>query len=59
MNCLLFLCPPFLAQEAQATPSPGVTQETVFEAAAGRRLGDDPPGSCLGPHPRSDSRMYD
>src|SRR6267154_5907744 len=31
MNCLLFLCPPFLAQEAQATPSPGVTQETVLK----------------------------
>jgi biopolymer transport protein ExbB len=30
MNCLLFLCPPFLAQEAQASPSPGVTQETVL-----------------------------
>jgi biopolymer transport protein ExbB len=31
MNCLLFLCPPFLAQEAQAIPSPGVTQETVLK----------------------------
>jgi biopolymer transport protein ExbB len=31
MNCLLFLSPPFLAQEAQATPSPGATQETVLK----------------------------
>jgi biopolymer transport protein ExbB len=29
MNCLLFLSPPFLAQEA--TPSPGATQETVLK----------------------------
>ena len=29
MNCLLFLSPPFLAQEAQA--SPGATQETVLK----------------------------
>jgi len=39
--------------------APVSLRKTVFEAAAGRRLGDDPPGSCLGPHPRSDSRMYD
>jgi biopolymer transport protein ExbB len=31
MNWLLFLSPPFLAQEAQASPSPGVTQETVLK----------------------------
>src|SRR5260370_25297033 len=31
MNCLLFRSPPFLAQEAQATPSPGATQETVLK----------------------------
>ncbi|MGA8477954.1 MAG: MotA/TolQ/ExbB proton channel family protein [Chthoniobacterales bacterium] len=31
MNCLLFLSQPFLAQEAQATPSPGATQETVLK----------------------------
>jgi len=31
MNCLLFLSSPFLAQEAQATPSPGATQETVLK----------------------------
>jgi biopolymer transport protein ExbB len=29
MNCLLFLSPPFLAQEA--TPSPGAAQETVLK----------------------------
>src|SRR5580700_10555243 len=31
MNWLLFLSQPFLAQEAQATPSPGATQETVLK----------------------------
>jgi biopolymer transport protein ExbB len=31
MNSLLFLSPAFLAQEAQASPSPGATQETVLK----------------------------
>jgi biopolymer transport protein ExbB len=31
MNWLFFLSPPFLAQEAQVTPSPGATQETVLK----------------------------